>query len=393
MKNNRYDAIVVGAGPAGSTAAYLLGLNGLTVLLLDKNRFPRSKLCGGLLTRKTIHLLEQIFQTPPNFLQSQKIIAFQSLRYQVATSHGEFLHKQLDYPFHFVERKSYDFFWLKRASTAGVVVKPGEKVVHLDAAKSQVITNHGHRFSGRFIIGADGVFSKIRTTLFNQAEARRRWNSGLAIAFATAIPNGEVPYLPKEPLICFGIIPWGYGWCFPGEDVRIVGLCGLKTKAGKLLRRGLDQLMQSLQISEIQLPPLRSHPIPFGNYLIHPGQRNILLAGDAGGFADPLLGEGIYYAHKSAQMAADAVLASFGNPSSACLKYSLLLRQSIITELQFAKLGRNIIFSLPGNWPARLIVALLRRSPQKCEQTIQGMRSFKWFRPLAKEALRPDRRL
>jgi flavin-dependent dehydrogenase len=143
--------------------------------------------------------------------------------------------------------------------------------------------------------------------------------------------------------------------------------------------------MQSLQVSGIHLHPLRSHALPYGNYLLHPGQRNILLLGDAGGFADPLLGEGIYYAHKSAQMAADAVLASSRIPDRACRNYARLLRQSVITELHFAKIGRNLIFSLPGNWSARLIIALLRRSPQKCEQTIQGLRSFKWFCPFAKE--------
>jgi geranylgeranyl reductase family protein len=384
MKNT-YDAIVVGAGPAGSTAAYLLAANGLTVLLLDKQRFPRNKLCGGLLTWKTVHLLEQIFHTSLDFLRSQKIIAFQSLAYGVATAHGEFIHNRLDYPFHFVERESYDFFWLKKARTAGAEFRPGEKAVHLDASSSQITTNQGHRFSGRFIIGADGVFSRIRVALFNQAIVRTKWNSGLATAFEAVIPRRAVPHLPDDPLIYFGLIPWGYAWCFPREEVRILGLCGLNIKAGKLLRRRFHELMQSLGISEMDNPPPKSHALPYGNYLTHPGQRNILLIGDAGGLADPLLGEGIYYAHKSAQMAAEAVLASSQNPARAFSRYTHRLRQSVIPELKFAKIGRNIIFSLPGNWPAKVIVALLQRSPQKCEHTIQGWRSFKWLRPLEKE--------
>ncbi len=54
MNNERFDVIVVGAGPAGSTCAYLLGKSGINVALLDKEKFPRRKLCGGLLTFKTI---------------------------------------------------------------------------------------------------------------------------------------------------------------------------------------------------------------------------------------------------------------------------------------------------------------------------------------------------
>jgi menaquinone-9 beta-reductase len=379
---NTYDAIVAGAGPAGSTAAYLLAANGLKVLLLDKHRFPRNKLCGGLLTWKTVHLLEQIYRTPLDFLRSQKIIVSQSLKYRVASTQGEFIHNRLEYPFHFVERKSYDFFWLEKAQAAGAEFRPGEKLMHLEISRNQIATNQGHKFRGTFIIGADGVFSRIRWILDNETNARARWRSGLATAFAAVISSLEFPHLPADPIIHFGLIPWGYAWCFPREDVRFLGLCGLNIKAGKHLRRGFQELMCALQVSSKQKPPLKSYALPYGNYLIHPGRRNILLIGDAGGLADPLLGEGIYYAHKSAQLAAEAVLASSRSPESAAGKYTHLMQPSVLTELKFAKIGRNIIFSLPGNWPARVMMALLRRSPQTCENTVQGLRSFKWLRPL-----------
>ena len=70
----RFDVIVIGAGPAGSTAAYLLASHGYSVLILDKSTFPRGKLCGGLLTWKTVKLLESIFQTPIDFLKSIRVI-------------------------------------------------------------------------------------------------------------------------------------------------------------------------------------------------------------------------------------------------------------------------------------------------------------------------------
>jgi len=85
---NRFDAIVLGAGPAGSPAAYLLAKKGFKVLILDKKAFPRDKLCGGLLTWKTVKVLESIFQTSTDFLKSNQIILNQSLNYEVSHANG-----------------------------------------------------------------------------------------------------------------------------------------------------------------------------------------------------------------------------------------------------------------------------------------------------------------
>ena len=109
------------------------------------------------------------------------------------------------------------------------------------------------------------------------------------------------------------------------------------------------------------------------------GHGNILMIGDACGLADPLLGEGIYYAHKSAQAAVKAAIESYYCPDAVLSTYAQHLRQTVITELKFARIGRQIIFSLPGIWPYKVIVSLLKKRPKKCEQIIQGQRSFKWF--------------
>ena len=98
-------------GPAGSTAAYILASRGLRVLLLDKAAFPRPKLCGGLLTRKTIQLVERIFNTDTAFLQNRDIIHYLSRDYLVGNRNNKFIQGKLDYPFHFVNREKYDFFF------------------------------------------------------------------------------------------------------------------------------------------------------------------------------------------------------------------------------------------------------------------------------------------
>ncbi|MBW2583352.1 MAG: hypothetical protein JRE36_07190 [Deltaproteobacteria bacterium] len=110
-----------------------------------------------------------------------------------------------------------------------------------------------------------------------------------------------------------------------------------------------------------------------------------MLLGDACGLADPLLGEGIYYAHKSAQLAAMAAVQSFSNPNKALNLYKQYIDDNILTELRYIRAGRQIIFSLPGAWPFRAVSSLLRTIPQICEETIQGQRSFRWFRPVVKD--------
>jgi len=161
--NHKYsfDTIVIGAGPAGSTAAYLLASKGFKVLILDKSTFPRNKLCGGLLTWKTVKLLESIFQTNIDYLKSKQTITCSSLKSRVVSSTGMSIKGQLDHPFHFVQRDAYDFFWLKMACRAGAEFRPGEKVISLDYSnfEGKISTDRGSEFFGRFIFGADGVVS------------------------------------------------------------------------------------------------------------------------------------------------------------------------------------------------------------------------------------------
>ncbi|MBW2407389.1 MAG: NAD(P)-binding protein, partial [Deltaproteobacteria bacterium] len=150
---------MIGAGPAGSTTAYLLASRGFRVLILDKSAFPRKKLCGGLLTWKTVKLLESIFQTTIDFLKSELIITCSSIKYRVVSSSGTSFKSQLDFPFHFVQRTAYDSFWLKLACRAGAEFRAGEKVISLDYLDwgGKISTEQGSEFFGRFIFGADGA--------------------------------------------------------------------------------------------------------------------------------------------------------------------------------------------------------------------------------------------
>jgi len=372
--------VIIGAGPAGSTAGYILALNGLDVLIVDKSTFPRDKLCGGLLTLKTVKLLESVFNLSVDRMKGHRLIACQSFNYRVVSSKGESIEGRMDYPFYFVQRSIYDAFWLERAQKAGARFRGGEKIVALDIPAKKVTTDKGSEFFGNFILGADGALSKTKKLLSAAGRIQPNRRSEMAVTLETFVPNRDISDPAAYPSIHFGHIRWGYAWSFPGENFRILGVAGLKNKAGQSPKTAFHRFLESLNIPLRRVPHLKSHALPYGNYLCPPGCGNVLLLGDACGLADPLLGEGIYYAHQSSRLAAQSILNAAGNAQAAFDRYTRLLEQELIADLRFLRALRQIMFSLPGNWPFKILSALLRLMPGQCEKGVHGMRSVKQFR-------------
>ena len=256
-----------------------------------------------------------------------------------------------------------------------------KKIIALDLTKKKVTTENGHCFFGDFIFGADGALSWTRRFLSGQGAVQPDWKYDMATTLEIFVPNQQITGLSDYPEIYFGHIPWGYAWNFPGDRHRIIGMASLKRKSGKLIKDCFNTFLTKLQISKRNMPPPKSSALPYGNYLTRPGYGNVLLLGDACGLADPLLGEGIYYAHKSALLAAKAVLRANPDSQEALNIYTHDLCREVIAELKYIRLARQILFSLPGNWAYRVLSSFLRVIPRCCEETIQGQRSYKWFRP------------
>jgi menaquinone-9 beta-reductase len=203
-----------------------------------------------------------------------------------------------------------------------------------------------------------------------------------AAALEISIPRRAAIAFADQPTIYYGFIPWGYAWSFPGATDQILGMAGLKKKAGPKLRSSFRKFLATRPLPPPPACRIESRQLPYGNYLPTPGSRNILLVGDAAGMADPFLGEGIYYAHRSAQLAAEAILACRRRPESTLTAYSDRYRGTIYPELRYARAGRQLIFSLPPRFYFPVLAGLLRWMPKVCEETIQGRRSFHWFRRL-----------
>jgi menaquinone-9 beta-reductase len=378
MRHAPCDVLIVGAGPAGSTAAFLLAGSGLKVVLLDRCDFPRSKLCGGLLTWKTVQALERIFRCGPQALASAGLIRVETRQYTVAGLRANTLTRRLDDPFYLIDRTTYDAFWLRKAVSAGAEFHPRSPVAAFDPARREAVTADGRRWRASIVIGADGVDSRIRAGLVAAGQLRPPHRRGRALALECRVPRRPGEFR-DHPAIYFGHVPRGYAWSFPGTVHQVLGIAALRTD-GRRLKADFRAFLHRLGVPGPVPVALRGHGLPYGSYLKTPGYRHTLLAGDAAGLADPFLGEGIYYAHRSAELAARAAVARFGRPEEALTAYRADFRRCLLPEMRYAWAGRQLIFALPPRCYYPFLGLFLRLAPKIAEQTIQGRRSFRWFR-------------
>lgn len=287
-----WDAIVIGAGPAGCAAAYDLARSGREVLLLDRSDFPRQKACAGGLTTKTVRALR--YSVRPVIRQQMA-----SIRVEHGAGHSTVLRRRTDYCFMTV-RDELDEYCLRQTIAAGAEFQRVGTVQSIVQDESGVnLETNGQALRAKFLIGSDGVHSRVRQ--LTDPDTQWFWRT-----FAL---EADVPcdITERQDLVFdFSPVRDGYGWIFPKADHLNVGLYSYN-QAEKVDRSRLSTYLQARGITE---PPIRiiGQYAGFGaaDYSI-PNTR-VFLTGDAGGFADPLTGEGIYFAVVSGQAAAAAIL-------------------------------------------------------------------------------------
>jgi geranylgeranyl reductase family protein len=345
--SDSHEVLIIGAGPAGSTLGYLLAEKGLDVLVLDKETFPRPKLCGGALTWKTRKLLEEVFKTPFKTQSSTDSVAED---YAIYEKFKRKIYQSAPEPFYFVDREKYDATLVSLAKEKGCRFQFKMRVTEINLRTATVYAYSGNEFreqkefTGKIIIGADGVNSVLRTRIFPELDFHH--NSGLA--FQVTIPMSKIKqeYCLPVPRLFLGDVKCGYGWIFPHGEQFVVGLWGLIRKNKRVKETFHHFLNKVTEIKVDELSRLPSHLGPAGNFMESPGEGNILLVGDAAGFADPLTGEGIYYAHKSAECAAKAIFDYFesGEKSVILESYKSYLTPTL-KELRISLRFRNLVYS------------------------------------------------
>jgi geranylgeranyl reductase family protein len=409
----QFDVLIVGAGPAGSFAAERLARGGARVALFDGRPAGDPKACGGGVTSKALkawpHLLEAVGRTIDEL--------------DMYSPSGKRLHLKLDEPFAVYSRIAFDTFLRERAREAGAHVF-AEKISGRGWKQVEdrwvVRTQSGAEFSCSWLVGADGANSPIAKKLAGPLPPAEM---EVAFGYRAPLPDGNaatvVAFLPK----------WvGYAWAFPRLDHVSFGIA---TTQDAFDHESLDRLLWDFMVSYYEAPQVGnlrpqmriwSNDVRNGERtgtqvklrhiraelkktaeryaaripgleprtwdMRHACGEHWALLGDAAGFADPVTGEGIYYALRSAELFADAYLG--GKP----LTYERLWRRDFGRELQRASQMRRKFY---GNfWGAPFTERMIefarghRGIRKVLGQLVAGDQGYTDLkRKLARSALKP----
>jgi geranylgeranyl reductase family protein len=288
----RFDALVVGAGPAGSMTAYHLASAGASVLLVDKAKFPRDKPCGGGVTIRAAKELP--FSIDPVV---EDVVDTFELRFRYGWSFARGGRGTLCL---LTQRRRLDEFLAQQAAEAGAEFRQEARVEFRDAVPHV----DGIRVEGDVIVAGDGV-NGATPRAFGLA---REYGHGVALEGNVPCSRIDCVRYGGRLVLELGTVPGGYGWVFPKGDHVNIGVGGWESE-GPRLREHLRRLCDAHGANADELEDLRGYRLPYRRAESQLAKDNVLLVGDAAGLVDPLSGDGIYEAFVSARLAADAILA------------------------------------------------------------------------------------
>jgi geranylgeranyl reductase family protein len=317
----RFDVLVVGAGPAGSTAAYRLSREGASVLLVDRARFPRDKPCGGGLTMRAVRQLP--FSVEP-------VVEDRATRFTFGLDFRRRFERSTKEPLVLLtQRRRLDHFLVERAVEAGVEFRDGVKIELDDDSVSARLGRD--KIAANALICADGA---------NGSTARAAGiddERDYGVALEANVPHSAIdPARYRGRLILeLGVLPGGYGWVFPKGDHVNVGVGGW-AKEAPTLRAELSRFCREYSIDESRLESVRGYRLPLLRPTTILARGRVALIGDAAGLVDPLSGDGIYEAFLSAKLVTGATLDLLEGRAATLEPYGREVRSALASQLAAA---------------------------------------------------------
>jgi geranylgeranyl reductase family protein len=287
-----FDVAIVGGGPAGSSCAAFCALAGLRTLVLEREKFPREKVCGDCLNPscwpvlERLGLAQRVRDLPHSKLASVEFIAIDGHKVSVNLPTGD----ECEFS---VKRSIFDDLLLRRARDLSAHVREETTVTALaHNGNWKIETAAGESFSARTLIGADGRNSTVaRLCNFLPRLARER------VALQAHIP------LPRNfgRRVILQFLPEGYSGQAPVNETELnLCLVGTPPTISRLCRWAERHFEITSDQPWRTITPLTRARVPCAH-------ENLLFIGDAARVVEPFTGEGIYYAMRSGELAATAI--------------------------------------------------------------------------------------
>jgi len=327
MAHHEFDLLIAGAGPAGCTLALNLAGKGLRIGIIEKDIFPRHKICGDALSGKVINVMKRI---PGNayddFLQLVDKVPSWGIRFTAPNLH------EIDIPFttemtagmqapgYVCRRSDFDNFLFERLKAyADIRIFEGERINGLTRRSDCIQVRTGnHEFSGQVIAGADGVHSTVRKFLNGKPVSKHHFCVGIRAYYenVSTLPPGNF----IELIFLKELLP-GYFWIFPSSRGQVNAGFGMLQSQVSERKVNLNQVFERLVTSHPLLAPrfkdarlaskAEAHTLPLGSYQLNRSGDRYVLLGDAAFLVDPFSGEGIGNAMASGEIAAEILTGSF----------------------------------------------------------------------------------
>ncbi|VEP18884.1 Geranylgeranyl reductase family protein [Hyella patelloides LEGE 07179] len=330
-----YDCIVVGAGPAGTTAAYNLAKQGKSVVVIDKDSFPRHKPCGGGVSPAIAKWFDCDFSPVIKNTVSQ-------VKYTWKFEDPVEIELKDITPMWMVRRDEFDNFLLEQAIAKGAEFKGSTTVtgINLEGETWKISTNNGD-LETAYLIAADGASGPMASWL-GFSTAQKVMAANLEVSAEVSERRQSLAYFD------FGSLKNGFMWVFPKTDGYSFSAAFVRDKKGnpQELKQQLTNFAQKFDV-DLSSSQYTEYPMNLWQEDRSLHTNCAVIAGEAAGIVDPLIGEGIRPAIFTGMKAAEAVTQALAGDSSALGNYSEVINQEWGSDLAKANNVAGMFYKFP----------------------------------------------